>query len=210
MWKFKTILKRLFFPMTLLTFLVIGSVFLVVNALYIWITQGGETAIYPAVTIPIMLFFIGLYFVDRWLINKITYVKIMIGEGLILVGVLFFLLLQNRTTDINFYTDQDYVLVLFDAENTAVPTFDKKWIFGKELNVTNTNILHLNTKMLDQKDMRINGPKNWEGFIQGRAVYKPESDSIPYIFVMKHKLDTGNWKRNQVFIESIIEKEYMR
>ncbi|GAA4280976.1 hypothetical protein [Gaetbulibacter aestuarii] len=207
--KLSAILKRIFFPVTLLTFLVVGSIFVAGNALYIWISKGGETAIYPAVTIPIMGFFIGLYLIDRWLINKITYIKIMIGEGLIFVGVFLLFLFQNKTVDLQFETKADYVLVLFDAEENSITRFADKGVFGKEL-VWEKNVIHLDATMNNRKDLRILAPEDWEGFIQGSDVYKPEKDSLPYVFIMKHKLDTGNWIKNQTFIDSIIQRERMR
>lgn len=209
MGSFKTILKRLFFPTTLLTLLVIGSVFVAGNALYIWMTKGGETAIYPAVTIPVMIFFISLYVFDRWLVKKITYVKIMVGEGLILVGILFLFLVFNKTIDLRFETNSDYVLVLFDAEEHSITRFADKGVFGKEL-IWNRNVIHLDPTMKFRKDLRILAPENWEGFMQKSNVYKPEKDSIPYVLIMKHSLDTGNWIKNQTFIDSIIERERMR
>ena len=205
--KLRSILKRVFFPVTLLTFLVVGSVLVAVNALYIWISQGGESAIYPAVTIPIMIFFICLYLVDRWLINKITYIKIMIGEGLILVGVLFFLLLQNKSTDINFETDKDFILVLFDGKSESDSNFENKWILGKELNVNNENIIHLNPTLLNQKNLMINAPKDWVGFIQERGYYKSNTDSIGYVFVVNSE---AKHTKNQYYIDSLIKVTRIR
>ena len=208
--KFKTILKRLFFPITFLTLLTIASVIIAMNAVVNWLQYGGESAIYPAITLPIMVFFIALYVCDRWLVNKITYVKIMIGEGLIFVGVLFLFLFYNKTVDVQFETNSDYVVVLFDAKENTLSLFSDKGIFGKELIVKDKPILHLDAAMNLRHDLRVLSPKSWSGSIHNHGVYKPESDSVPYIFIMKHKLDTGNWKRNQTFIDSIIQNERLR
>ncbi|MFH4967194.1 hypothetical protein V8G61_03225 [Gaetbulibacter sp. M240] len=209
MGKLKVILKRIFFPITLLTIITVASVYIAGNALYIWITHGGESAIYPAITIPIMVFFICLYVFDRWLIKRVAYVKIMVGEGLIIVGVLFLFVFQNKTIDVRFETNEDYVVVIFDAQENSLSRFSDKGVFGKEL-IHKSNVLHLDATMGDRKDLRILGPENWSGFVQNQGVFKSGSDSVPYLIIMKHHLDTRSWKPNQVFIDSLIAKERIR
>ena len=186
--KLKVILKRIFFPITLLTIITVASVYVAGNALYIWVTNGGESAFYPAVTIPLMVFFICLYVFDRWLIKRITYVKIMVGEGLILVGVLFLFVFQNRTIDVRFETNEDFVVILFDAQENSISRFSDKGVFGKEL-IHKSNVLHLDATMGLRKDLRILGPENWGGFVQNKGVFEAGSDSVSYIFMMKHHLD---------------------
>ncbi len=132
---FKKAFKNLVFPVTLLTVITFLSLLIAIQALYIAFTNDHTAAIYAAITIPITVFLIFLYLIDRILVRKVSYYKVMLGE--IVFGILIFLLFsyQNSYTDMNFHTDEDYILVIFDSKENSLEKFNKKGLFGKELNV---------------------------------------------------------------------------
>ncbi|GAA4269950.1 hypothetical protein [Hyunsoonleella aestuarii] len=200
------ILKSIFFPMTLLTIITTIGIIIAINALYIRYINGSDSAIYTAVTIPIVLFLIALYVVDRFLIKKVSYFKLMIGETVFITLCYFLFLYQNRTIDVNFYTNQDYVLVLFDSEDDSLIKFNKKRVFGQEMNVYDTNIIHLNRKMFLRKDLRVNIPKQWKRFSQNRSIHKNEGDSIQYIFITRKITIGPNEIDSQTFLDSLLNK----
>lgn len=200
------ILKSIFFPMTLLTIITTIGIIIAINALYIMYINGSESAIYAAVTIPIVLFLIALYVVDRFLIKKVSYFKLMIGETVFITLCFFLFLYQNSTIDVNFYTNQDYVLVLFDSEDDSLIKFNKKRVFGQEMNVYDTNIIHLNRKMFLRKDLRVNIPKQWKRFSQNSSIHKNEGDSIQYIFITRKITIEPNEIDSQTFLDSLLNK----
>lgn len=204
--KFIRILKSIIFPVTLFTVVTTISVIIAINAIYIMYTNDGESAIYAAVMIPITLLSICLYIIDRLLIKKISYIKLMLGEAVFIALAFLIFLYKNSTIDVNFYTNEDYVLVLFDSKENSLYKFTKKRIFGKELNVYNTNIIHLNSDMSLRKDLKINSPKQWERFTQNRSVYDKEGDTIKYIFSTRKIINTTYGIDNQNFIDSLVNE----
>lgn len=82
-------LIKLVWPITPFTLLTIASIIISIQALIIAFTNDHTAAIYAAVVIPITLFIILLYVIDRLLISKISYLKIIIAE--VIISVLMFL-----------------------------------------------------------------------------------------------------------------------
>lgn len=202
--KYIRILKRMIFPITILTILTVISIITTINAIYIALTNEDNAAIYVAVIIPITLLIIFLYIIDRLLIKKVSYVKLILGELIIGISVFFIFLYQNRTTDINFFTNQDYILLVFNSKEHSLSKFTKKKIFGKELNVYNTNIVYLDRNMALRKDLRVNTPKQWESFTQYRSKFKTEGDSIEYIFMSKNTSNIDYQLNSQFYVDSLL------
>lgn len=222
MGKFKKILKNLVFPITLLTVITLLSLIISIYALYIAFSNDHTAAIYAAISIPITGGLIFFYLIDRWLIKRVSYLKLMLGE--ITIGILIFLMFlyqdsytdvsfhtdNDSYTDINFHTDQDYILVIFNSEENSLPKFNRKGLFGKELNVYNTNKIHLDRSMSLQKDLRIKEPKEWMGSYVTQGKYYFEGDSIDYFY--SFKMDYENQRANfirqsEVYIDSLLKRE---
>jgi hypothetical protein len=137
----------------------------------------------------------------------------MIGE--LVIGITLFLIFsyQDRTsvntgsTTINFYTDQDFILIIFDSNENSFSKFNKKERNGKELNVYNTNIIHLDSSVLFEKGFRINYPKHWGRFSESRSTTLIEGDSIGYIYSSKNILNTNYIKDSDAFIDSLLKLE---
>ncbi len=220
--KFKKILKGLFFPVTLLTIITILSIIITIQAIYIAFTNDHTAAIYAAITIPITVFLIFLYIIDRVLIKRVAYYKMMLAEIAVAIFIFLVFSYQNSSTDINFYTNQDsstdinfhtnqdYILVIFDSNENSLEKFNKKWLFGRELNVYGTNTLHLDRSMSKRKDLRIIEPKEWMGSYYDRGKYYFEGDSIEYIYSMKEFREIPNTnflRQSEVYIDSLLKQE---
>jgi len=203
---FKKILKNLVFPVTLLTIITILSIVMTILALHIAFTNDHTAAIYAAIAIPLTLILIFLYIIDRLLIKRIPYYKVMIGE--IAIGIFIFLIYsyQDSYTEINFYTDHDYILVIFDSNENSLSKFNKKGLFGKELNVYNTNIIHLDNTMSLRKDLRINEPEKWKGTAHMQGKYYLEGDSIEYIYLFKDIPTTNYMRQSEAYIDSLLKQ----
>ncbi|GAA4810117.1 hypothetical protein [Litoribaculum gwangyangense] len=206
MLKLIRILKSFIFPVTIFTILTLIGVIMTINAVYIMYANNSESAIYSAIIIPITISIIGLYILDRLLLKKISYIKLMIGEIVFIVITFFIFIYQSSTIDINFYTNEDYVLVLFDSHENSMSKFNKKRIFGKEYDVYDTNIIHLNSEISFRKDLRINVPKQWESFTQNRSIYEKDGDSIKYIFSRRNIMNMPYKIDNRYFIDSLINE----
>ena len=82
------LIKKIFYPFTLLTLLTIIAVISAIYATYIAATNDHTAAIYAAITIPITLSIIFFYIIERFLIAKISYAKLMFGE--VVFGIFIF------------------------------------------------------------------------------------------------------------------------
>lgn len=212
--KLKSFIKNLIFPITFLTVITICSIIVAIQALYIAITNDHTAAIYAAVIVPITLIVIFFYVIERLLIKKISYLKLMIVEFIIVVTVFLIFSYQNRSTSainnsttINFYTDQDYILVLFDSNESSLSKFNKDGNLGKMLHVYDTNIIHLDSKLSLEKDFIINYPEHWERFSANRSTLQIEGDLIEYIYSSKDKFNTSYIKNSEAFVDSILKLE---
>jgi hypothetical protein len=205
--KFKKTLKNLVFPITLLSIITFSGIIISIYALYISFTNDHTAAIYAAIAIPVTVFLIFLYIIDRLLIKKVPYYKLMIGEITIGIFVFFIFSYQDTYTAINFYTNQDYILVIFDSKENSLSKFNKKGLFGKELNVYNTNIIHLDSALSSKKDLRIIEPKEWKGSYYTRGKYYLEGDSIVYIYSFKEISNTNYIRQTDAYIDSLLKKE---
>jgi hypothetical protein len=85
------ILKSLVYPVTLLTLIAIYAIYVSIQALIISFTHDHTAAIYAAVVIPITLMILLLYVLDRILIKKIPYFKLLIGE-FVIVAIIYALI----------------------------------------------------------------------------------------------------------------------
>lgn len=207
--KFKKILIKLFFPVTLLTLITLISLILSIQSLYLAFTYENAT-LYAAVTIPITVFVIFLYIIERIFFKSISYYKLMLGELAIVLSIFLLFSYQNRFTDVNFYTDEDYILVLFDSKENSIEKFKRKGLFGKELKVYGTNKLHLDRSMSLRKDLRIIEPEEWMGSYYNRGKYYFQGDSIEYIYSMKVIRETPNinfLRQSEIYIDSLLKQE---
>ena len=209
----KSIIKNSIFPITILTVITICALIVTIQALYIALTNDHTAVIYAAVTIPITLIVIFLYVIDRIVVKKVSYLKLMIGE--FVIGVTLFLIFyypdhtseNNGSTTINFYTDQDFTLIIFDSNENSISIFNKTGRNGKVLNLYNTNIIHLDRTLLFDKDLKFNYPKHWEKFSVDRSTLQIEGDSIEYIYSSKNKFNTSYIKNSEAFVDSLLKLE---
>ena len=95
--KFLKILKSWVYPITLLTLISIYAIYVTVQSLIIAFTHDHTAAIYAAVVIPITILILLLYVLDRVLIKKIAYFKLLIGE-IVIVGIIYTLIVFKIIT----------------------------------------------------------------------------------------------------------------
>ncbi|WP_431161622.1 hypothetical protein [Flagellimonas beolgyonensis] len=208
----KKLLKKLILPVTLLTVITLLSIIITIYFLYVAFTHAPESAIYAAVSIPITIVLGLLYTLDRYLVKKVAYYKLNMGE--LIIGLLIFLYFayQDSYMTINFHTDQDYILVLFDSKENSISRFEKKGLFSKELNLFHSNIEHLDRSLGLRKDLRIIPPMEWQGVAYQEGYYTSKKDSIKYIYLFKEIRDTtwpklNSIRASEVYIDSLLKRE---
>ncbi len=208
---FRKSLKSLVFPVTLLTIITVISIIVSINALFIAFTNDSPSAIYAAVAIPVTLIIIFLYIMERIIIKKVRYSRLITAEIIIGLFVFFIVSFQGSTTDINFHTNKDYFLVIFDARENSISRFSRKGIFGRELNIYDRNIIHLDSTMSLRKDIRINGPDSWaRSFTSTRGIFEERGRSIEYIFTTRNLPAPGNKKNKAAYLDSLLKKEIIK
>jgi len=104
-------------------------------------------------------------------------------------------------------TDEDYILILYDANENSMNRFSKKGLFNKELFI-NDNIVHLNPSLIHKYNIRILPPDNWTGDIVSHGNYFYKGDSIPYIYKIRNSKGYEYKKSKQTYIDSLITLEF--
>lgn len=89
--KLLKILKSWVYPVTLLTLIALYAIYVTIQSLIIAFTNDHTAAIYAAVVIPITIMILLLYVLDRILIKKIDYFKLLIGE-IVIVAIVYALI----------------------------------------------------------------------------------------------------------------------
>jgi len=92
--RLKLLLKKLIFPITLMSIVALAGIILSLQALYISFTHDHTAAIYAAVIVPLTMLALLFYAVDRFLIKKIPYWKLVVLE-LITLAVLYWIFIRN-------------------------------------------------------------------------------------------------------------------
>ena len=92
--KFLKTLKSWVYPVTLLTLISLYAIYVSIQSLIIAFTNDHTAAIYAAVVIPITIVILLLYVLDRILIKKIDYFKLLIGE-IVIVAIIYALIVFN-------------------------------------------------------------------------------------------------------------------
>jgi hypothetical protein len=197
------ILKSWFYPVTPLTVIAPLSIVFAIYAIYLGFTLESPAIIYPIIVVPIAGLIVGLYVLDRFLIKLFPYYITVIGELALIAGGYILFCYENRTTDIHITTDEDYIIVLYDAHENSMDRFRKKGFFSKEL-LVNNNILHLNPSLRYRKDIRIFPPDNWLATYEDRGNYYYKGDSIPYLYQLRSRQVNEYTRTQQNFIDSLL------
>lgn len=196
--------KSWFYPVTPLTVVTPVSIVVAIHAIYVGLTLESPAIIYPMIVVPISVFIVVLYVLDRILIkNRISFYVLTITELILIAAVYLLFSYADSTTDIRITTDQDYILVLYDAHENSLDRFKKTGLFSKEL-LINNNIVHLDSSLQSRNDIRIFPPDNWMGISDHRGKYFYKGDSIPYIFKLRSKQANEYKRTQQTYIDSLL------
>ncbi len=203
---FLKILKKIFLPITILTVLSVLCFIALAEAFYMnYASPNLFSGMYLSIVIPITLVIWVLYFIDRILLNKISYKVIILSE--IGLALLLFLILsyQNSKTTIRFETNKSYVLVIFDSDKTSSITFQKKGLFNKELIIKDTNLIYLNSSYEYKNELKIETPKNWIRTTTDQNTFTKDGKNVGYIFVTNSELPKSYLINNEKYIDSLLQ-----
>lgn len=199
-------LKNLVYPVTLLTVVSLLSILLSIYAIYLGFTLESPAIIYPIVVVPISAFILVLYIFDRQLVKRIAYYKLMLAEVILVLGGYLLYSYANSTTQIHMITNEDYILVLYDNEN-SVDRLSKKGLFSKELFVED-NVVHLDPSLISKNHIRVLPPESWLGTSHSSGNYFYKGDSIRYEYLILNRKGNMYEKTQQTYIDSLIALEY--
>ncbi|GET22145.1 hypothetical protein [Prolixibacter denitrificans] len=202
--KFRTFLKRLVWPITPMTLITVVALVITAWAWIIYFIDKPSEALVVAVTTALTVFTLTLYVVDRSLIRILSYRKLTLGE--IVVGIVAFLFIsfQNRTLDINFHTDKNFIVVLFDSKEKSLSDFQRSGIFSKELDVYNTHVVHLDSSLASIPNLRINEPAQWNAFSQQEGRIVIDGQSVQYILSSDNRTNPYLHRNPQPYIDSLL------
>jgi len=202
--KFRSFLKKVIWPVTPLTVVTVASVVVTAWAWIIYFIDKPSEALVVAVTTAISFWVVIFYVIDRLFIRVLSYRKLVLGE--IVVGIVAFLFIsfQNRTFDINFHTDKNFIVVLFDSNEKSLPDFQRRGIFSKELRVDNTHIVHLDSSLASVNNLRIIEPAQWDAFSRHRGRIEIDGQSIQYILSSDNRTNPYLHRNPQPYIDSLL------
>ncbi|ARV14160.1 hypothetical protein [Polaribacter sp. SA4-12] len=197
-------LKSWFYPVTPLTVVTPFSIVIAIYAIYLGFTLESPAIIYPIIVVPITALIVGLYVLDRSLIKKLfSYYILIIAEMVLLSGGYLLINYANSTSDIHITTDEDYIIVLYDAHENSIDRFKKKGLFSKEL-LINGNIIHLDSSLLYRNDIRILPPDIWMGDYEDRGNYFYKGETIPYVYKLRSRQANEYARTQQTYIDSLL------
>jgi hypothetical protein len=173
-------LKKLIFPVTPLVVITALSIIFTIWAVIIVFTSGPTAALIGAIAAAINLVIIVLYIIDRMLVRKIEFKTVVLGELFLGILIAFFFYYNESTIDINIATDSNQFVVLFDSEENSLADFEKNGLFGKKLNVYN-HIIHVDSSLYNNKDLRINEPDEWGDFYGEEGTIQLNGKLVKYI-----------------------------
>jgi len=204
--KSRNFLKSLVWPVTPLTLITVVTLVITAWAWIIYFTDKPSEALVVAVTTALTVVALTLYVVDRSLIRILSYRKLTLGE--IVVGIVAFLFIsfQNRTLDIHFHTDKNFIVVLFDSNEKSLSDFHRSGIFRKELNVYNTHIVHLDSSLAFNNNLRIMEPAQWDAFSRHRGRIEIDGQSIQYILSSDNRTNPYLHRNPQPYIDSLLNR----
>ncbi|GAA4292998.1 hypothetical protein [Aestuariibaculum suncheonense] len=196
-------LKSWVYPVTPLTIITITSIVIAIQSIYIGLTHESPMILYPIIAVPVTGFIIGLYVLDRFVIKSTPYYIIFAIELLLFAGGYIGFKYMNATTDINISTDNDYIVVFYDAKETSMHHFHNHGLFDKTLHINN-NIVHLDPSLCHRNDIRILPPESWMGSYQHQGNWFHQGDSIPYLFLLKNNAPNAYERTQQKAIDSLL------
>ena len=195
--------KSWFYPVTPLTVVTPISIVIAIHAIYIGLTLESPAIIYPIIVVPIALSIVGLYVLDRFLIKSLSQYILIVAELVMLVGGYILFDYTNRTNDIHITTNEDYIFVLYDAQENSMDRFSKKGLFSKELFI-NGNIVHVDPSLRYRNDIRIFPPESWLGIYESRGNYYYKGESIPYLYKLRSRQANEYERSQQTYIDSLL------
>ena len=201
---FRNFLKSLVWPVTPLTLLTVTAIVITAWEWIIYFTDKPSEALVVAITTALTVVTLTLYVIDRLFVRVLSYRKLVLGE--IVVGIVAFLFIsfQNRTLDINFHTDKDFIVVLFDSNEKSLSDFHRRGIFSKELKVYNAHIVHLDSSFASINNLRIREPAQWNAFSQHRGRLEIDGHSIRYILSSDNATNPYLHRNPQPYIDSLL------
>ena len=200
----KAQIKKLLFPITVASILLLISVVYSAIAIYIALSSTAEAAIYAAIAIPISLLLVVVFLIDRMLLRRFSYVKVLLAETIFFSMFVLFFLYQNRSVQYRFQTGQDAVLVLYDADENPSKPMKKTGLFSREM-VIDKNILHLKPAMVHEERLRMRWPENWTRFSVDQGILLINGDSVPYLFSTQNLLGNRYYQKPEAYIDSIFQ-----
>ncbi|MCR8666532.1 hypothetical protein NO995_02485 [Aestuariibaculum sp. M13] len=200
-------LKSWFYPVTPFTIVTILGIVIAIQSIYIGLTYESPMILYPIMVIPIVVFIFVMYVLDRFFIKSTPYYIIFVIELILSTGGYVGFKYMNGTNDIHVNTNEDYILVIYNAKENSMNNFKKTDLFSKELKL-NENVIHLNPSLYLDDDIRILPPKSWKGGFQNIGKYHFDNDSIPYLYISKTFSPTEQKHIEQQFIDSLLSQIY--
>jgi hypothetical protein len=208
----KTKFLRLFIPITPLLVVTLGLIGIAVYSLVQSFSEQPEYAIYPAVFLVLLGLAVILYFFERRLLKHVAYVKMVLAEVFLGFALYLGLSYSNATTQIQFNTDSDYILVLFDRPDSLLTEFESNGLFTKILTVNQGNVVHLNTALAKSSDLQIIEPAHWEGVYYQNGTFTRLGIDLNYIYCFNEKRNPIPANDNYLktlpkYVDSLIARE---
>ncbi|MCY2688743.1 hypothetical protein [Salinimicrobium sp. TH3] len=175
----KNLLKKMLFPVTPVVVLAGIFFFIFLWAVIEIFSTTQASAFLAAIAIPISLFVFVLYGIERFIVRKINYRILFVGELILLLILPISFYYSVSMTDLNVTTEKSYFVVLFDSKENSLTDFKRTGLFGKELSVSH-HIIHLDSSLYNNEALRIRVPETWREISNSHGQIKLSGKKINY------------------------------
>ncbi|RZL62305.1 MAG: hypothetical protein EOO93_09400 [Pedobacter sp.] len=132
----------------------LGSIYLI----YQFFASGRDYNILPYIIIFIMIL-TAAFALDRFLLSKFDYIKLIIFELIFLVLSTIGYLYNTKITLINIETNKSYFFVVYDDYGLKKSDIPTKGLFDKSITINTDTTVHIYKSL--EYDAQVNPPKAW-------------------------------------------------
>ena len=121
----------------------------------------GELA--TGILLILVIIFSSFLLLDRYLIKKFDYKKIILSEIIVLLILPFLVLYTSRETKIVIETQQPYYILVYSDKGISKDKIKSSGLFDHSLTLKNDNIIRLKYDLLNENNFSVIAPTNWNG-----------------------------------------------
>ncbi|MEO7044885.1 MAG: hypothetical protein ABI091_06225 [Ferruginibacter sp.] len=143
----------------------LGIIYLVIQ----FFIPGNDYNIFAYLVIFIVGFTVA-FFIDRFLVLKMSYKKLFIAEIILLVSLTLWANYSSSYTEINIETSKPYFVVIYNENGLKKSDIPSKGLFSKSILIKSDSAIYINDKLEDAA--QVNPPAAWNYSFSSNKIEK--------------------------------------